>query len=165
MVWRIGELLDFDQQLAWVLDAGFDGIGFHASAGDPGNWCGIDPASCDASERDRLRQRIGRFAFAEVHAPFAIGLQSGSLSASVSQLRPVLDLAHDLGAGIVTVHAEVPPAGDEAHRSEWHDAMQKLDRDARRAQTRIALEIASGFETVAGWYLPNVGVTLDVGHM
>ena len=44
MLWRIGELLDFDRQLAWIRDAGFDGVGFHASAGSPGSGAALSPA-------------------------------------------------------------------------------------------------------------------------
>lgn len=43
MAWRIGEMLDIDTQLEWIREAGFDGVGFHASPGEPGQWQGIDP--------------------------------------------------------------------------------------------------------------------------
>ena len=36
MLWRIGRLLDVNRQIAWTQQAGFDGVGFHASAGAPG---------------------------------------------------------------------------------------------------------------------------------
>jgi hypothetical protein len=54
MLWRIGDVLDFDQQLAWTRAAGFDGVGFHASGGAPDQWQGIEPARCGAAERRRL---------------------------------------------------------------------------------------------------------------
>ena len=58
MLWRIGAMLDFDQQLAWTRAAGFDGVGFHASAGIPGKWRGVEPLACSAKERQRLRQKM-----------------------------------------------------------------------------------------------------------
>jgi len=163
MLWRIGELLDFDQQLAWTRDAGFGGIGFHASAGVPGKWCGIEPSACDAVERARLRQEIGRFAFSEIHAPFAIELRTETLPSGIATLEPVLELARDLDVGRVTVHAQLPDT--DAALSRWLVPMQELDSEAAQMHTQVALEIAAGFDAVMSWGLLNVAVNLDVGHM
>jgi sugar phosphate isomerase/epimerase len=163
MLWRIGEILEFDQQLKWTLDAGFGGVGFHASAGTPGKWCGVDPSACGALERERLRREITRFAFAEIHAPFAIELRNENLAVSAAALMPVLELANDVGVGLVTIHATLPRT--EPDLAAWVAAMQELDVLAAQMGIRIALEIADGFDLVKDWGLPNVGVTLDVGHM
>ena len=48
MCWRIGDILDFDAQVQWVKEAGFESIAFHASPGHPGKWRGVDPAQADA---------------------------------------------------------------------------------------------------------------------
>ena len=165
MLWRIGEVLDFDQQLEWTRDAGFGGVGFHASAGVPGEWRGIEPSTCDESERERLRGEIATFSFAEIHVPFAIELRAEGLAASAAALRPVLELAHDLDAGVVTVHAQLSAADAESGHSHWLGPMRELDAEAAQMRTRVALEIAGGFDTVVAWGLPNVGVNLDVGHM
>jgi sugar phosphate isomerase/epimerase len=165
MLWRIGELLDFDRQLSWTREAGFGGVGFHASAGVRGEWCGIVPSACDVVERARLRREIGQFSFSEVHAPFAIELSTETLSFSIAALVPVLELARDLGVGVVTVHARLPGTGADSGLSGWLVPMQDLDAKAAQAQTQVALEVAGGFDVVMGWGLPNVGVNLDVGHM
>ncbi|MCX6992625.1 MAG: sugar phosphate isomerase/epimerase [Kiritimatiellaeota bacterium] len=165
MLWRIGKLLDFDQQLAWTRDAGFDGVGFHASAGIPGDWRGIEPSACTAGERKRLRKEIGKFAFAEIHAPFKIELQSKTLSSGITALAPVLELAQDLGAGTVTVHALVSDSDANSGLAGWLVPMQTLNAQAIQAKTKVALEIVAGFDKVMGWGLSNVGVNLDVGHM
>jgi sugar phosphate isomerase/epimerase len=165
MLWRIGEELDFDRQLTWTRDAGFDGVGFHASAGVPGRWRGVEPASCSAGERRRLRRTIREFAFAEIHAPFSIELRSETLSSGTAALAPILDFAQDLGVGVVTVHARLPgPAGDP-DLAGWLAPMQALNAKAARGETQVGLEIVSGFDAALGWGLPNVGVTLDVGHL
>ena len=163
MIWRIGELLDLDRQMAWTRAAGFDGVGFHASAGVPGRWRGIDPAACEAKERERLRRELEAFSFSEIQAPFAIELHSGSLASGIVALRPALELARDVGAGVVTVHAQLPGAGADV--SGWLEPMQRLDAEAARARTVAALEIVNGFAAVKNWALPNIGVALDVGHM
>ena len=162
MLWRIGEVLDFDRQLAWTREAGFDGVGFHASAGVPGQWRGIDPGACSAAARQGLQQEIERFSFAEIHAPFEIELRDETLVSGIAALKPILDFARDLGVGVVTVHARIPGADAAAG---WLVPMRELDAEAARAQTRIALEIAGGFDAVMGWGLSKVGVNLDVGHM
>ena len=165
MLWRIGELLDFDEQLAWIRDAGFGGVGFHASAGVAGKWCGVEPSTCDAAERKRLRRKIGRFSFSEIHAPFAITLRLETLPSDLAALMPVLDLAKDLDVGLVTVHAQFPGTGADSDFAGWLAPMQDLNTEAARRQTRVALEIANGFDVAMSWNLPNVGVNLDVGHM
>ena len=165
MLWRIGEMLDFDRQLAWTRDAGFGGVGFHASAGVPGNWCGIEPSACDATERERLKREIGWFSFSEIHAPFAIELKTETLSSSIAALVPVLNLARDLGVGLVTVHAQLSGTDTDTDLSGWLVPMQELDAEAAQMQTQVALEIVGGFDAVVSWGLPNVGVNLDVGHM
>ncbi len=165
MLWRIGEILDFDQQLAWIRDAGFDGVGFHASAGIPGEWCGIEPCACSAGERKRLRKEIGRLAFAEIHAPFRIELRSETLSSDTTALMPILELAQNLGAGIVTVHALVSDSDVNSGLAGWLVPMQTLNAKAIQAETKVALEIVAGFDKVISWGLSNVGVNLDVGHM
>lgn len=165
MLWRIGELLEFDEQLAWTREAGFDGVGFHASPGVPGQWRGLDPATCDARERKRLRRELAGFAFVEIHAPFAIELRAGNLPAAVAALMPVLQLASDLRAGVVTVHAALPDDAEGHDAAAWCGPMQELDARAAQAQTVIALEITQGFDLVRAWGLPGIGVTLDVGHM
>lgn len=165
MIWRIGELIDLDRQLEWIRNAGFDGVGVHACAGVPGQWRGIEPSACTPGERERLRLKLDGFSFAEIHAPFAIDLQVKSLPADMAGLRPVLDLAADLGAGIVTVHARLPGSAADPDCAAWLGPMRKLNADAARARTVVALELLGGFDVAMSWGLSNVGVNLDVGHM
>ncbi len=165
MLWRIGELLELDQQLAWTRDAGFDGVAFHAHAGVPGKWRGVEPAACDAAERARLRQTISAFSFSEIHAPFEIELRNESLPSDMARLTPVLEFARDLDVGTVTVHAQLRSSRAAADPVIWQTPMQELDRRARNAGVTVVLEITDGFDAVVEWGLPNVGINLDVGHM
>lgn len=163
MLWRIGDILDFDAQLAWTREAGFDGAGFHASAGAPGKWRGLEPADTSRERRVALRRELSAFSFAEIHAPFAIELTSDDLTAGIAALGAVLELAADLAVSVVTVHAQIGDA--DRDRDAWLGPMTDLDRQAARARTTIGLEIVDGFDAVRAWGLPHVGVTLDVGHM
>ncbi len=163
MLWRIGDILDFDAQLDWTREAGFDGAGFHASAGVPGRWRGIEPADCDDARRAALREALSTFSFTEIHAPFGINLDTDTLSAGVEAMAPVLTLAADLDVSVVTVHARFTDC--EGASDAWTSAMSRLDEQAARANTIIALEIVDGFDAVGDWGLSHVGVNLDVGHM
>ncbi len=165
MLWRIGELLDIDQQLAWTRETGFDGVAFHASAGAPGKWRGVEPSLYGTPERERLRAEIATFSYSEIHAPFAIDLTTDSLACGLEALDPALALARDLAVDIVTVHARVPHADAASELEQWLVRMQDLDRAAADSGPVIVLEIVDGFDAVIGWDLPNVRVNLDVGHM
>ena len=161
MAWRIHDLLDLEPQLDWIEAAGFNGAGFHAHAGVPGQWRGLDPASCPPSERRRWRRRLARFAVLEIHAPFALVLTTGTAAAVVGPLAEVLAFAGELGARVVTVHAD-PPALATAV---WTDALGRLDGLAAEHGVVVGLEITAGFAALRDVALPNLGVTLDVGHM
>ena len=158
MLWRIGDILPVLEQLEWCRQKGFDGIGVHASPGTPGAWQGIHPSAADRETRQTLRNAISTFTLCEVHAPFAIELTDDSLIDDIRQLEPITALAHDIGARIVTVHAQSPTP-------EWAESMAVLDADASEKGLEIGLEIVSGFSAVQSWGLPNIGVTLDVGHL
>ena len=173
MLWRIGDILPVDEQLAWCLEAGFDGIGLHASAGHPGQWRGVDPAAASPRYRRELRRQLGPFARCEVHAPFSIVLGpgdpgsrdpgSGDPAEGAAALEPVIAFAADIGAAVVTAHGHLPDTcGTQAR---WLEAMGRLDACAASNGIRLGLEVVSGFDQVAAWRLPQVGVTLDVGHM
>lgn len=160
MLWRIGELLAIEEQIDWSREAGFDGVGLHASPGTPGVWEGVDPGMCDSAGRRALRQRLAGFALREVHAPFAIVLAGESPEEGVRQLEPVLAFAGEIGAQVVTVHADLGEAGEG-----WKEAMDTLNASAGEKGLDVGLEITAGFGVVRDWELPHVGVTLDVGHM
>jgi len=164
MLWRIGGILPVMDQMAWCRDAGFDGIGLHASPGVPGEWEGVDPASAGPAARRELGAAIGRFELCEIHAPFEIVLSGASLGDAVRRLQPVIAFAGDVGARIVTVHAQLPAAG-QASALQWAGPMAELNASAVEKGVEIGLETVSGFDIVRGWGLSNVGVTLDVGHM
>ncbi len=161
MLWRIGDILDFDEQLAWTREAGFDGVGFHAAPGTPGQWRGLEPTECDSARRTVVREALSSFAFTEIHAPFRIHLTGDSLPAGLEELAPILQFAADLGVSVVTVHADLTDAEGPA----WLGPMAELDGLAAEARTIVVLEIVEGFEAVQGWELDRIRVNLDVGHM
>ncbi|MBU4201033.1 MAG: sugar phosphate isomerase/epimerase [Verrucomicrobia bacterium] len=165
MAWRIGDIIDIHEQLEWIHQAGFDGVGFHASAGIAGHWRGVDPNAADKETRKRLREQIARFAMCEVHAPFAYELAGESLHAKAKSLIPILDFAGDVGASIVTIHADLPTSRSAETCAVWQEVMQGLNSQAAANQVVIGLEMVRGFDWISAWHLSHIGVTLDVGHM
>ena len=166
MVWAIGDILDVNKQIDWVQNAGFEAVSFHAHAGVPGNWQGIDPASTGKEARRELKKRLSEFLVCEVHAPFDYTIRKDNHSEVIEKLRETIEFAGDVGAHTLTVHA-VPP-GDDAPSSDagwWQESMMKLDRYAHAAGITIGLELTEGFERLRNPAFENVGVTLDVGHM
>ena len=163
MAWRIGDKLDLHEQFDWVESAGFDGVGFHAHAGTPGQWRGVDPDTCGSAERQQLRERLAAFAFVEIHAPFALTLAAAATMPVVDGLEPVLAFAGDVGATVVTVHGN-PPAPDRVEAA-WLAALARLNTLALEHKVLVGLETTANFATIREQALPRVGVTLDVGHM
>jgi len=161
MAFRIGTIIDPDEQIEWIRAGGFDGVGFHAASGLPGEWRGIDPSDADAKRRAELRDKLAGFTFREIHAPFDAELAAGSLAKVLADLLPVLDFGGDLGADIVTVHADPSCMDDDT----WPMTIQALAQSARRNGLRIGLEITKGFERLIDGLPEQVGLTLDVGHL
>lgn len=166
MIWRIGDILEFDEQVAWIGEAGFESLGFHASRGGPGQWRGVDPADTDAAGRRRLRKRLADFRQCEIHAPFDAQPSANTSEDVLRRLEEVLQFASDVGVAVVTVHADnPPPLGDEGAAGNWHQALDRLDRAAEKAQVRMGIEFFSGFEWLRKPRRDWIGATLDVGHM
>ena len=164
MLWRIGELLDFYEQMEWISAAGFDAIGFHASPGLPGEWRGVDPTTLDTSGRRALRDRLqAGFRRVEIHAPFSITLTAQSGPDAFAELGPIIEFAGEVGADILTVHA-VPPT-DEQSSAEWQAVVGRLDALAAGAEVTIALENLGGRPWFKGPRMSRVGTNLDIGHL
>jgi sugar phosphate isomerase/epimerase len=163
MVWRIGDILDFDRQVEWVANAGFESISFNASAGVPKKWRGVDPAAADLKERQRIRRLLAPFADYEIHAPFDAVLRPETPEPILKRLEEVLTFAGDVRAAIVTVHVE--PPRPHAPEATWQKALDRLDTAAAKAGVRIGLEFYTGFEWLRQPRRERIGATLDVGHM
>jgi sugar phosphate isomerase/epimerase len=163
MAWRVGDLLDVSEQVEWIAANGFTGISLHASTGTPGQWRGLAPSDCPPTCREDWRGRLARFAAREIHAPFGAVMQGGDCTAALATLAETLAFAADLGAGIVTVHAEVPR--EAAALSGWREEICRLAGLARRHDLVVGLELTGGFGEVLELADPRLGVTLDVGHM
>ncbi len=164
MCWRIGDILDFDAQVRWVEEAGFESIAFHASPGTPGKWRGVDPAQTGAQERRHLRDLLAPFDRREIHAPFAAELAPVTPATVLEQLETTFAFAEDVAANVVTVHAK-PPKLDAPDTTAWQEALDRLDQAAAEAGIRVGIEFMNGFEWLRTPQRKHIGATLDIGHM
>ena len=165
MVWRIGDILDFDAQVAWVAEAGFESVAFHASPGRPGQWRGVDPGVAGATERARLRAMLEPFKAREIHAPFETKLEPDTPEMALDMLDTTCAFAGDVGADVVTVHADPPPPDVPEAPDTWQAALDRLNAAAEKADIRIGIEFMQGFEWLRRPRRERIGATLDVGHM
>ncbi|MCP4638911.1 MAG: TIM barrel protein [bacterium] len=164
MCWRIGDIIEFDAQVQWVKDAGFESIAFHASPGNPGHWRGIEPTQADADERHRLRDLLAPFKQREIHAPFSAVLAQPTPESVLEHLETTFTFAGDVGANVVTVHAK-PPQLDAADTTAWNQALDRLDKVAGKAGIRVGIEFMERFEWLRTPQRDHIGATLDIGHM
>ena len=164
MAWRIGDILEFDKQIEWIHNAGFDGVSFHASPGIPNKWRGVDPAVTGNDERLRLKRKLSVFGMCEIHAPFALTLKTDELTPIAEKLTDHIRFAGDVGASVLTVHADIPAYSPKVF-NEWEKHLSELNDLAGKAGVVVGLEITKGFEFIKEFGGDNIGVTLDVGHL
>ena len=169
MVWRVGEILDIDAQIDWFAEAGFEAISLHGSAGKPGAWRGIDAQTTSVARRKQLRERLACFSGCELHAPYSAVPAPSDARRTVDALKPTIQLAHDVGASILTVHGIAPTHGVSAEGEgdvhEWSRALECMDGLAGKAGLTVGLENLPGKLSFVGPRRSHVGVTLDVGHL
>ena len=172
MVWRIGEILDFFQQIAWLKANGFEEVSFHTIPGLPGVYQGFDPYHASEADLARLIEALQGFQDIDLHAPFNpwdIYLASPNPRIQETYLREIektIWLAGESGAKVVTIHASLSPAFGESadRRSILKEPLLRLDRAAAQAGVRIGLEITEDYDLPQAIGASHTGITLDVGH-
>jgi len=169
MVWRIGDILPFFDQVRWIRDHGFEEISFHTRPGDPGKWEGFDPAA----PPDRvalLKDELAPFEDVDLHAPFGIpdlalaSPDAGKRELALARLVPTFELGRAVGAKVVTVHVEGPPSSGGEGRANLAESLKLLDRLAEKHRVRVGVETEEYCDLPAELGLQNIGLTVDVGH-
>ncbi len=159
MIWRIGDILDFYAQIAWIKAHGFDAVEFWTSPGKPGVWQGFDVRNASREEVARLKQALVGFAEVDVHADF-------DEAETRPKMEPVFALAADIGAKAITVHPH-PDISEPAEVA----ALERLNDLAAQYGVCVGIEPMGGLKAaqriqrIAQLSLPYVGITLDIGHM
>ncbi len=159
MIWRIGDILDFYAQVAWIKIHNFDAVEFWTSPGKPGVWQGFDPRNASQEEMIHLKQALVGFEEIDIHADF-------DEAEARTRTEPVFALAADIGAKTITVH----PHPDISAPAETA-ALERLNDLAEQYGVYVGIEPMGGIKAahrmqrIAQLSLPYVGITLDIGHM
>jgi len=173
MAWRIGNRVDLFEQIAWIRENGFEEVSFHTAPGVEGVWQGFCPFEKSEEDVRQLREAVSAFDQVDIHAPFApydtflAARNPRVLETCLKELKMAIKLAHRLGAHTVTIHADAAPsvARDTNVRSAMIDSLKRLAHGATNSGVLIGVELSKDYELVRQTGCPNVGLTLDVGHM
>jgi sugar phosphate isomerase/epimerase len=167
MVWRVDGILDLYEQIAWVKTHGFEAVEFWTLPGEPGVWQGFDVGSASRGDVETLKRALDGFEEIDVHSGFdVVGRPQPGFGDQPVQMEPTFELAAEVGAHVVTVH---PHRG--LTESAEIEALRRIDDLAARYGIRVGIEPMGGVEAerrmrlLSRLSLPNVGITLDVGHM
>lgn len=172
MAYRTGKMLDLYEQIAWFKEQGFPGIAFHTAPCHTGQWSGFDVRTAAKADRAKLKDAVAGFGEVSIHGEFEnydVCLSSPNeliRTASVATLRGSLELAAEIGAPVVTVHAgSTRVRGPEAlTRAALRRSIRELGAMAEDHGVKIAFELVRDYDLAmeAG---EGVGVTIDVGHV
>ena len=175
MLWRIGERLNFFSQLDWVRDNRFDEVSFWSFPGDSERWRGFDLVASAQSDLHRLKDALSGIAEVDIHAPSApwsdldTGLTSPDPAArqqALDQLQRLLERCAHIGAKVLTLHpGRHPDLGTAAWRQRTADSLLQAECLAREFGVRIGLELTSDYDLAMMPSCPNIGLTVDTGHM
>lgn len=167
MIHRIGDILDFYEQVKWVKEHGFKEIEFWTLSGSPGGWQGFDVQNASRGEIAQLKEALDGFEEVDLHAGFnQIGIQLSGSTKETIKMEPTFELAAEIGARVVTVH----PAPKTTTMSE-SESLERLNALAGQYGVCVGLENMGGAESLQKMLLikqlslPHVGITLDIGHM
>ena len=175
MLWRIGERLDFFSQLDWVRENRFEEVSFWSFPGDSQRWRGFDLVASAPPDLQRLKDALSGIAEVDIHAPSAPwsdldnGLTAPDATArqqALGQLQRLLQRCAHIGAKVLTVHpGRHLDLGTPAWRQRTADSLGQADRLAQKFGVRIGLELTSDYDLAMLPSCPNIGLTVDTGHM
>jgi sugar phosphate isomerase/epimerase len=168
MVWRIGEIIDFHEQINWLRGQAFEAVAFWTCDGRPGEWEGFDFSAATPADVARLREELPGFTSVDLHAatPLSTGPEDdGRTSEALDELQQTVAFAGQIGAATVTMHIEAPPQ----HGPKVHEALLghlgSLNCAAQAAEVQVGLELTHSYDLAMQADTPHVGFTLDVGHV
>jgi sugar phosphate isomerase/epimerase len=159
MIWRVDGVLEFYDQIEQTKAYGFEAVEFWTLPGQPGVWQGFDVLNVSRQEVKRLKRALAGFEEIDVHAGFDLS------GAGPMHSAPTFELAAEVGATVITVH----PDQSLAEGAEI-EALQQINDLAARYGVLVGIEPMGGeragrrMRLLSRLSLPNVGLTLDIGH-
>jgi sugar phosphate isomerase/epimerase len=175
MVWRIGSLFDFYDQIAWIHDNGFEEVSFWTCKGETGVWQGFDVLRAKEEEINRLRQSLKCFNMVDLHiGPIDTREIDSSLVSqdpevrrmAIKLLETIFQFAREIKTNIITIH---DGSGSELNRStilsNLARSLRELDELAGKYGIRLGVEMAENLDFIQAADFHNVGLTFDTGHI
>ena len=68
MIWRIGDILDFYDQVQWVKAHKFEEVSFWTIPGQPGRWQGFDAENATQQDVMKLKESLTGISEVDLHA-------------------------------------------------------------------------------------------------
>jgi sugar phosphate isomerase/epimerase len=167
MIWRVDGVLDFYEQVTTIKTGGFEAVEFWTLPGQPGVWQGFDVLSASRDDTRTLKRALAGFEEIDIHAGFNLsGTPHPGSGAGPMQMEPTFELAAEIGAKVITVHPDCSLT--EAAEIE---ALRRIANLAAQYEVLVGIEPMGGEKAarrvrlLSRLLLPNVGITLDIGHM
>lgn len=168
MIWRIGDWLDFGEQVDWLRRHRFGAAAFWTCAGREGVWQGFDFAEARPDEVARLRERLSAFASVDLHAATPLSAAPADRAPgpnAIDELHRTVQFAGDIGAATVTMHIEDLGQDKEGSGDALTTHLGYLNYAARATGVKIGLELTHSYGLAQRADTPHIGLTLDVGHV
>jgi sugar phosphate isomerase/epimerase len=171
MIWRIGDILDFYEQIAWVKAHGFEELSFWTMEGVAGVWQGFDVHHATQSDISKLKGVLDGIDV-DIHAGFderrmSLIAEYSVRKTTIDFLLPTFQLAEKIGAKVITIHTG--PRDTElsldAQNMALADSLEKLNNLAAESGVRVGVETTWDIALIEQLSLRHVGITLDIGHL
>jgi len=162
MAWRIGEIINIYKQLDWCYEHGLHAVSFHSSAGYPSEWEGASLLDMGNDELKKLEKSLLQFDSVEVHMPFKAILDPYG-EGCIEEISGIAERAEAVGVSVATIHSKQAQQGTSEY-DVWRKQIEKLSASSK-GNIKLCLELTAGFEILDTVDAPNVGFTLDIGHM
>ena len=168
MIWRIGNILDFYEQLEWVKDNGFAEVSFWTIPGIEGAWQGFDAEHATQEDIAKMKDALAGISEVDLHAGFPLdSTDADSRKATLKKLTPTFRLAEAIGASVVTIHPDRKTAdfSGELRDTALTDSLLQLDELADQSSVLVGIETEWDMLLIEKLGLSHVGLTVDTGHM
>jgi sugar phosphate isomerase/epimerase len=168
MIWRIGDILDFYDQIEWVKRHRFEEVSFWTIPGQPGHWQGFDAENATQQDVMKLKEALNGVSEVDLHAGFPMdSANQDKRKTTLQKLTPTFELAGRIGASVITIHADTrtPEFCGKTRDSAMAESLTQLNQLAREHDVLVGIETEWDIPLIERLDLPRVGVTLDTGHV
>ena len=168
MIWRIGDILDFYDQIQWVKTHKFEEVSFWTIPGQLGRWQGFDAENATQQDVMKLKKALNGISEVDLHAGFPMdSANQGKRKITLQKLTPSFELAGNIGASVVTIHADArtPEFCGKTRNQAMAESLTQLNDLAREYDVLVGIEMEWDMPLIEKLDLTRVGITLDTGHM